>query len=130
MKNMVKIISRIMLVILILQTLYIPNVQATTYFENIISSGDNFVDLGKNSYGGIDKGKVQTAVDFIYNTLFIIGTAVAVIIGVILGIKYMTQSVEEQAKVKETLIIYAVGCIVTFGAFGIWKAVILLLQQM
>lgn len=130
MKNMVKIISRIMLVILILQTLYIPKVQATNYFGNIISSGDNFVDLGKNSSEGIDKGKVQTAVDFIYNTLFIIGTAAAVIIGVILGIKYMTQSVEEQAKVKETLIIYAVGCIVTFGAFGIWKAVILLLQQM
>lgn len=118
-----------MLVILILQSLYIPKVQATNYFENIISSGDDFVDLGKNSSGGIDKGKVQVAVDFIYNTLFIIGTAAAVIIGLILGIQYMTQSVEEQAKVKETLIIYAVGCIVTFGAFGIWKAVILLLNQ-
>ena len=41
----------------------------------------------------------------------------------------MTQSVEEQAKVKETLIIYAVGCIVTFGAFGIWKMVIEIMKQ-
>lgn len=129
MKNIIKIIGKIILVILIIQVLCIPKVQATNYFDNIITEGDDFVDLGKNSSDATDKGKVQTAVDFIYNTLFIIGTAAAVIIGLILGIQYMTQSVEEQAKVKETLIIYAVGCIVTFGAFGIWKAVIVLLNQ-
>lgn len=130
MKNIVAVIGKVVLIILVLQALCTPKVQATDYFGNIISSGDDFVELGKNSTDNVEKPKVQNAVDFIYNTLFIIGTAAAVIIGVILGIKYMTQSVEEQAKVKETLIIYAVGCIVTFGAFGIWKAIIEILKQM
>ena len=33
----------------------------------------------------------------------------------------MISSVEEQAKIKELLVPYVAGCIVIFGAFGIWK---------
>ena len=43
------------------------------------------------------------------------------IIGAILGIKIMWGSIEQQVKAKEMLIPYAIGCIVIFGAFGIWK---------
>ena len=103
--------------------------QDGSYFGNIISNGDDFLELGKNSTITNDKGKIQNAIDYIYNTLLIIGIIASVRIGVILGIKYMTESSAEQAKVKETLIVYAVGCIVTFSAFGIWKIVITVLKQ-
>ena len=36
----------------------------------------------------------------------------------------MTGSVAEKAQVKETLIPYVAGCVVIFGAFGIWKLII------
>lgn len=133
MKNTINIIGKIILVILIIQTLYIPKVQATAnHWGNIITGADDFLELGQpsNESADGDKVKIQNAVSFIYNVFFAAGVVVAVITGLILGVMYMTQSIEEQAKVKETLIIYAVGCIVTFGAFGIWKIVITILQQM
>lgn len=57
----------------------------------------------------------------IYNILLIIGMAVAVVIASILGIKFMIGSMEEKAQIKESLIPFIIGCIVVFGAFGIWK---------
>ena len=134
MKKNIKIIKKVLLIVLVLMLpiFYTPKVYATTnYFDDIIKEGDSFIDDGKNNSGDTgDKQKIKTTVDFIYNTLLIAGTAVAVIVGVILGIKYMTESVEEQAKIKETLIIYGIGCIVAFGAFGIWKVAITLLEQL
>ena len=49
---------------------------------------------------------------------------VAVIIGLVIGIKFMVSSVEEKAKIKELLLPYVVGCGVVFGAFGIWSLVV------
>ena len=56
--------------------------------------------------------------------VFVKGVAAAVIIGMVLGIQFITAGVSGQAKVKEKLIPYGVGCVVAFGAFGIWKVVI------
>ena len=33
----------------------------------------------------------------------------------------MLGSMEEKAQIKEALIPFVIGCIVAFGAFGIWK---------
>lgn len=56
------------------------------------------------------------------SNLFIgIGTAVAVIYATILGIKFMSGSMEEKADIKESMIPFIIGCIVLFSAFGIWK---------
>ena len=44
----------------------------------------------------------------------------AVIIGTYMAVKLITSSVEGQAKIKEMFIPYIVGCVVAFGAFGIW----------
>ncbi|MCI8481836.1 MAG: hypothetical protein HFJ27_01800 [Clostridia bacterium] len=49
-------------------------------------------------------------------------------IGMYLGIKFMISSAEDKAKVKEALIPYIAGCVVVFGAFTIWRLVILLLS--
>ena len=38
-------------------------------------------------------------------------------------------SVSEKANVKETLIPYIAGCIVIFGAFGIWKLVVTIMSK-
>ena len=43
------------------------------------------------------------------------------IIAGILGIKFMIGSAEEKAQIKDALIPFVIGCIVIFGAFGIWK---------
>ena len=65
-----------------------------------------------------------------YNILITIATFVAVLVGGILGVKIMIASADEKAQVKELLIPYVIGCIVVFGAFGIWKLVVTILQNM
>ena len=64
----------------------------------------------------------------LYNILLVVGIVIALIIGMILGIQFMTGSVEQKAKVKDSLIPYVAGCVVIFGAFGIWKLVVTLMQ--
>ena len=61
--------------------------------------------------------------------LLAFGIITAVIVGSILGIKYMIGSVEEKAEYKQTLLAYLISCVVVFGAFGIWKLVINILSS-
>ena len=51
------------------------------------------------------------------------------IIGVVLGIKYMVGSVEEKAEYKKMLIPYLAGCVAIYGSLGIWKLVISILEN-
>ena len=71
---------------------------------------------------------MQKTIDLIYNIFLAVGLVVAVICGLILGIQFMMSSSEGQAEVKEKLVPFIVGCVVIFGAFGIWKLVMVLLQ--
>ena len=71
---------------------------------------------------------MQQAVDVLYNIFLGVGMVIAVIVGIILGIQFMTSGSEEKAKIKESLIGYVIGCIVVFGAFGIWKLAIMIIS--
>ncbi len=53
-----------------------------------------------------------------------VGIVLAVIILMILGIKYMMGSAEEKAEYKKTMIPYLVGAVVLFGASAIAAAVV------
>ena len=89
---------------------------------------DDFI----NSGGAIqyEESALQEFSNNFYNIMLSVGIAVAVIMGGILGIKYMASSVEERAATKKILIAYAVGCVVVFGGFAIWKLVVTILQAM
>lgn len=77
----------------------------------------------------INSEDLQTASGIIYNILLIIGIVAAVIVGLIIAMKFMIGSVEQKAEIKQTLIPYIVGCFIIFGAFGIWKVVLNILNQ-
>ena len=51
----------------------------------------------------------------------------AVVCGIVLGIQFMISSAEGQAQIKEKLFPYITGCVIIFGAFGIWKIIMILL---
>ena len=95
-----------------------------TSLSGVISGGDSFIQAGKDGSAQIDKGSLQNASSSIYNILLICGVIIAVLIGSIMGIKFMIGSVEEKAEIKAALVPFAIGCIVVFGAFGIWKIVV------
>ena len=95
-----------------------------TSLSDVISGGDSFIDACKDGSAKIDKGSLQNASSSIYNILLICGVIIAVLIGSIMGIKFMIGSVEEKAEIKAALVPFVIGCIVVFGAFGIWKIVV------
>ena len=55
-----------------------------------------------------------------------IGVVVAVVVLLVLGIKYMMGSASEKAEYKKTMIPYLVGAVLIFGASAITKVVVAL----
>lgn len=122
----------IVTLIIILLSVYTPFAYATdSDFTSggIISGADDFIK-DANTNLPIEDTSLQKVSSSIYNILLIIGIVIAVIVGVVLGIQFMTGSVSQKSKVKESLIPYIAGCIVIFGAFGIWKLVVTILGQL
>lgn len=99
----------------------------TTDLDTIIDSADSFINSGTDNK--ISDKNLQQLSESIYTILLIVGIIVAVIIGAILGIRFMTGSVEQQADVKKLLVPYIAGCVVVFGAFGIWKIAVTIIAS-
>ena len=115
--------SKILKLIAIISVFIIVSVFPVKVFSSWVDDADNFLESAGNSIT-VDKDQLTSASDEIYNTLTSIGMIVAVIVGMILGITYMMTGAVDKAKVKESIMPYLWGCIVIFGAFGIWKLVI------
>lgn len=130
MKRNIKLIIFISLLILSIFILTTNSFATDASLGGIINSGSNFINSGVNSNTAVPtENSIRNTSNLIYNVLFIIGIIVMVLWGMVLGIKFMTSSVEGQAEVKKSLAPYIVGCIVIFGGFGIWKIVVIIAQQ-
>ena len=120
---MTKKIFLILFIFIVIFSVY-PNQSKGTF--NFINDAQNFRNVEPPENNAIiNETMLKEVSDTIFNIFLIIGTIVAVVVAAILGIMYMTGSVEAQAKVKETLVPFIVGCIAIFGAFGIWRMVIM-----
>ena len=99
----------------------------TTNIDTIVSDANSFIrSSDKNEFS---QESINDLSSTIYNVLLIVGVIIAVLVGAIIGIRFMIGSVEERADIKSLLIPYIVGCIVVFGAFGIWKIAVLILSE-
>lgn len=99
--------------------------------DDIISIGDKLISDGqKSNLPTVSQKAVQVTGETIYSILLALSVVVAVIVGGVLGIKFMMAGVEEKAEVKKALWPYFIGCMVVFGSFGIWRLVITLLRNM
>ncbi|MDE5830160.1 MAG: pilin [Clostridia bacterium] len=63
-------------------------------------------------------------VDKLADMLRLMGTFLAVGVLMVIGIKYISGSIEEKAAYKKTMIPYAIGCILLFGAGAIAPMII------
>ena len=97
---------------------------------DIIQKGDDFLNAGNGSTITLESDALTKMSDTIYNVLLVVGIVLAFIIGIIIGMQFLLGSIEQKAKVKETLIPYFAGCVIIFGAFGIWKLVVTIMQSM
>lgn len=142
MKNIINSTYKIILIFLIIQIIFsLESISKAFTLSDIINSADDFLSDGRKSAtdGSItttDSNGVTTTistpndkdtkeiVEELYSLLLAVGVAITVIIGGVLGIKYMLSSVENKAKIKESFVPYVIGCIAIYGALGIWKLAI------
>ncbi len=119
---------KIMLILIVLSSIILPSykVYAT---DDVISGGNGFISAGGGGASPISDANIKDVSNTVYNILLAVATVVAVIVGAVLGIQFMTGSMEDQAKVKESLVPFVFGCVIVFGAFGIWKVAALIVQS-
>ena len=129
MKKYKKLLINIMVIFIILFNLFIPNAYAGP-LQDIMNRAEGFVNNGENGGNVINNDALKEGSNTLYNVLLVIGIAVAFIWGIVLGIQFVTGSLGEKSDVKKNLIVYVIGCIIIFGAFGIWRLLLQLLQPL
>ena len=129
MKKYKKLLINVMTIFIIVFNLFIPNAYAGP-LQDIMNRAEGFVNNGENGGNVINNDALKEGSNTLYNVLLVIGIAVAFIWGIVLGIQFVTGSLGEKADVKKNLIVYVIGCIIIFGAFGIWRLLLQLLQPL
>ena len=128
-KNKLNKINFICIILIFIFILF-SNITYSFGLSEVISSGDKFIQEGvQDTNPTIEEDDLQEMSNLLYNALLIIAIAITVVWGMVIGIKFMTGSIEEKAKIKETLIPYIAGCIVIFGAFTIWSLVVNIMNE-
>ena len=127
-----KVFKILAIVILLIGLLSLNiNIYAAGKLDSVVSGADDFLNNGLSQDNPMDPNGQVTgeASDMLYSILFSIGVGVAFIYGIYLGIKFITGTIDDKVQIKKNIIAYLVGCVIIFGAFGIWKLAINLMSQ-
>lgn len=113
MKKTIKVVSILLMIMMIVFAL-----------STIVRATDvnSIIDQMKNTNNADTSGISQIGGQ-IANILTTIGIVIAVIVILILGIKYMMGSASEKAEYKKTMIPYLVGAVLILGGSAIVKLV-------
>lgn len=95
------------------------NVKATTA-SDIISQGKDFIDKGSGQ-NKLDTNTLEEKIIPIGNIVEAVAILIALVVGMILGVRYMISGADEKANLKQHLIWYVVGLFLIFGAVGIYN---------
>lgn len=125
MKRTIKLVSILLLVVVVSMTLTTVVSAKTDDAKGINAAGIAGGLKGTTSGAQSDVVNIGNQLIGIITT---VGVVVAVIVLLILGIKYMMGSASEKAEYKKTMIPYLVGAILIFGASAITKVVVGLAQ--
>ena len=116
-RKVIKVIS-ILLMILMAVTLLSTSVSAATSWSTI---GTSNYDKAEDKSNAAES--VQGIVGAILTIVQVIGMGVAIIMLVVMAIKYISAAPSEKAEIKKGVTIYVVGAIVLFAASGILQIV-------
>ena len=130
MKKMLFKICLITLSVLCSLSLYSTTCMADSSLDDMMNNGNSFLNAGSESSTMIDQNDLKSLSNFISGVLLTIAIGVTVITGAIMGLNFITQSIEEKAKVKESMVPWVIGIIVSFGAFTIWEVAVNLFQSL
>lgn len=113
-KKTIKIIALILLAIVVVASL-----QSAVFAEEMKASDidlSTFDDASDNS--GAAKS-INNIIGSIITIVQVVGTGVAIIMLIVLAIKYISAAPGDKADIKKHAVVYVVGAIVLFAATGI-----------
>ena len=113
--KIVKIIVAMMIVALI-AIVASQTVMATGYNPANANLEDMFMKSRDNSGASAAAGNI---IGMVINIAQVIGTGVAIIMLIVLAIKYIAASPEGKAEIKKNATIYIVGAVILFAASGL-----------
>jgi len=90
----------------------------------VYADGIDITTLGDGELTQQGRDEIVNYTNIIATIIRNVGIVLSVAILTVLGIKYLTGSIEEKADFKKSAIPYVVGAIVLFGASGIAQLVI------
>ena len=117
-RKVMKIVS------ILLTVLMMAFVLSTSVFAS--SDTSDYMQIGQFSGKSQDQqtaGVFQNFIATLINLVQVIGMAVAIIMLIVMAIKYISAAPSEKAELKKSATIYVVGAIVLFAATGILQVV-------
>ena len=125
-------IKKIMITLISIILIFsLPTYSKAMTFDSIFGSAQDFISQGSGSSSqGIDEGELKNISDTVSGVLLTVAVAVTFISIGAMGITFAVQTVEDKAKVKESMVPWLIGVLVSFGAYGIWKFVMTIFYNM
>lgn len=114
-KNAIKVVAMLLIAILSVATLS-QVVLATGVEQETSMDVNQFAGKGDNSGAS---SSFQNIIGAVITIVQIIGTGVAIIMLIVLAIKYISAAPGDKADIKKHAVVYVVGAIVLFAASGI-----------
>lgn len=113
MKKTVKIISTLLLVVML-----VTSIAGTVFADSTTDVLDKLKGDGK-----VEIGSLTTVGNNVVTIINVVGIVIAVIILLIIGIKYMIGSASEKAEYKKTMIPYIVGAVLIFAGTSLVRVI-------
>ena len=104
MKKSIKVISTLLLAIMLV----------TSIAGTVLAVDPNTVLNGLNGNGNVQTNDLTKVGNNIVTIIQVVGIVIAVIVLLVIGIKYMMGSASEKAEYKKTMIPYIVGAVLIF----------------
>lgn len=89
--------------------------------SNVVFAGDAPIPSGNT--GGGAATKIGEVLSVILGIAQVVGVAIAVIMLVVLAIKYISAAPGDKAEIKKHAVVYIVGAVVLFAAAGILQII-------
>ena len=113
MKKSIKVISTLLLAIML-----VASVAGT-----VLAVDPNTVLNGLNGNGNVQTNDLTKVGNNIVTIIQVVGIVIAVIVLLIIGIKYMMGSASEKAEYKKTMIPYIVGAVLIFAGTSLVRVI-------
>lgn len=113
-KNVIKVLTVVMIALMLVASLVTLS-NATYEFGNI--NTDTITNGAKDTTGAASS--INNIIGSVITIVQVIGVGVAIIMLIVLAIKYISAAPGDKADIKKHAVVYVVGAIVLFAASGL-----------